>query len=300
MTDYNLHTIRELLGEAFSSGEITTLAFDLFHDVYQDFTSGMTRDQKIRMVVDKANKTGKLPELLAYVQRQNAYQYGRYAPKLMLAQQPDNGADEPVPNPAPVHGGPPNHNPQGRTNILFVSSDPTDEARLRLGKESSQIEDQILKGADRENLGFQQRHAVKVDDFTFALVNYKPDIVHFSGHGRAEGGILFEDELGAAFEVPADTLGFVFQNFPKRVKCVLLNACYSRHQAEAIASHVDCVIGMNDAISDKAAIAFAVGFYQMLAGGSSIEEAYRWGCVQIKLKAPGLEEHLTPELIVNQ
>jgi hypothetical protein len=82
MSEYNLHVIRELLGEAFSSGEITTLAFDLFHDVYQDFTAGMTRSQKIRMVVDHANKNGAMPGLLAYVERQNAYQYGRFAPQL--------------------------------------------------------------------------------------------------------------------------------------------------------------------------------------------------------------------------
>ena len=82
MSDYNLHTIRELLGEAFSSGEITTLAFDLFHDIYQDFTAGMTRSTKIEMVVANANKKGRIPDLLKYVQEKNAYQYGRYANKL--------------------------------------------------------------------------------------------------------------------------------------------------------------------------------------------------------------------------
>jgi hypothetical protein len=82
MTEYNLLAIRSLLGEAFSSGEITTLAFDLFHEVYQDFTAGMARSTKIEMVVTKAKASGKIPELLAYVQRQNSYQYRRYADQL--------------------------------------------------------------------------------------------------------------------------------------------------------------------------------------------------------------------------
>ena len=71
MSEYNLATIRALLGEAFSSGEITTLAFDLFHNVYQDFTAGMTRSQKIKMVIDEAQSKGRMIELLAYVQEQN-------------------------------------------------------------------------------------------------------------------------------------------------------------------------------------------------------------------------------------
>lgn len=93
MSEYNLHTIRELLGEAFSSGEITTLAFDLFHNVYQDFTAGMTRSQKIEMVVNHANQKGKIPELLAYIQRQNLYQYGRFENQLKSAPVNETAAD---------------------------------------------------------------------------------------------------------------------------------------------------------------------------------------------------------------
>jgi hypothetical protein len=82
MSEYNLHIIRELLAEAFSSGEISTLAFDLFHEVYADFTTGMTRSQKIEMVVDTAVRRGMIPELLAYVQSHNLYQYNQFAGQL--------------------------------------------------------------------------------------------------------------------------------------------------------------------------------------------------------------------------
>ena len=79
------------------------------------------------------------------------------------------------------------------------------------------------------------------------------------------------------------------------VKCVLLNACYSEIQATAIAEHINFVIGMDKEIGDKAAIAFAVGFYQALGAGRTFEEAYKLGCVQIQLQ--GIAEHLTPVLI---
>jgi hypothetical protein len=55
---------------------------------------------------------------------------------------------------------------------------------------------------------------------------------------------------------------------------------------------------MSKEISDAAAIAFSVGFYQALGAGRSIEESYKLGCVQIRLL--GIPEHLTPILTKRQ
>jgi len=74
-----------------------------------------------------------------------------------------------------------------------------------------------------------------------------------------------------------------------------LNGCYSKAQANEIAKHIPYVIGMNQAIGDKAAIAFAVGFYDALGAGRSIEFAYNFGCTAIQLE--GIAEHLTPVLL---
>lgn len=79
------------------------------------------------------------------------------------------------------------------------------------------------------------------------------------------------------------------------MECVILNACYSGEQANAIAKHIRYVIGMNEAIGDRAAISFSIGLYQALGAGRSIEEAYKLGCVQIRLQ--GISEHLTPIFI---
>jgi hypothetical protein len=51
---------------------------------------------------------------------------------------------------------------------------------------------------------------------------------------------------------------------------------------------------MNQAIGDKAARKFAVGFYDALGAGRSIEDAYEFGCSAIYLE--GIPEHLTPVL----
>ena len=80
-----------------------------------------------------------------------------------------------------------------------------------------------------------------------------------------------------------DALSALFEKFADHVKCVVLNACYSAAQAEAIVKHIDYVVGMDDSIGDRAAIAFAVGFYQGCGAGESFDEAFRLGKIQIGL-----------------
>lgn len=82
MTHYDLAAVRELLAAAFSASEITTLAFDLFQPIYQEFTPGMIASDKIRMIVSHADQKGAMPRLLAYVEKHNPYQYQRFADRL--------------------------------------------------------------------------------------------------------------------------------------------------------------------------------------------------------------------------
>ena len=79
------------------------------------------------------------------------------------------------------------------------------------------------------------------------------------------------------------------------IRCVVLNACYSEGQAEAIAQHIDCVVGMSRAISDPAAMGFATAFYQALGYGRDVKTAFDLGCAQIDLESLG--EQNTPKLL---
>jgi len=137
--------------------------------------------------------------------------------------------------------------------------------------------------------------SVRPADISQALLDVQPQIVHFSGHGASTGALCFERHSGQTHLVEPRALAALFEQFANQVNCVLLNTCYSETQAKAIAKHIQYVIGMNQAVSDEAAIAFAIGFYQALGAGCTIREAYRLGCVQIGLQ--GLPEHLTPVLL---
>jgi hypothetical protein len=174
--------------------------------------------------------------------------------------------------------------PIANTKILFVAANPTDTTRLRLGKEFDEIKAELERGNNRDkvNLVLPQL-ATQAKDLTRDLLKEKPTIVHFSGHGEKSGAIYLETDSGNSNVVSAQALGDVFEALDEQVQCVILNACYSATQAQAIAKHIPYVIGMSHAIPDTFAIAFAIGFYQALANGTSFEQAYKLGKAQIGL-----------------
>lgn len=180
-------------------------------------------------------------------------------------------------------------------SILFLAADPTDASRLRLGEEVREIQEKLRLSRLRDRFALHQRMSVRPMDISQALLDVNPQIVHFSGHGTSAGALYVENRLGQIHPIQPEALAALFEMFAGEVKCVILNACYSEKQAKAIARHIPYVIGMSQAIGDKAAIAFSVGFYQALGAGRSIEEAYKLGCVQVRLE--NIPEHLTPVLI---
>ena len=62
--------------------------------------------------------------------------------------------------------------------------------------------------------------------------------MHFCG----QQGSVFEGNDGGEQWVRAEALSGLFRLFAENVGCVLLNACYSEEQANAIVNHVDSVI----------------------------------------------------------
>lgn len=160
--------------------------------------------------------------------------------------------------------------------ILVLAANPASTSRLRLDEEVREI-DYVLK--HREQFRLVQKWAVRSRDFYRAILEYQPQIVHFFGHGTGVDGIVLEDETGQPAPLEKEALSRLFKLFAvKGVECVVLNACYSEEQAQAISQYIKYVIGMNQAIGDKAAIAFAVAFYDALGAGEEVQFAYNLGC----------------------
>ncbi|HAC65069.1 MAG TPA: TIR domain-containing protein [Cyanothece sp. UBA12306] len=179
--------------------------------------------------------------------------------------------------------------------ILILAANPKGTSPLRLDEEMREIEAGLERAKDRDQFILEKKWAVRPRDIQRAMLDIDPQIVHFSGHGEGEKGLVFEDEMGRAKLVDGEALAGLFELFADKVECVVLNGCYSQVQAEEIAQHIPYVIGMSQAIGDRAAIEFAVGFYDALGAGRPVEFAYKLGCSAIRLA--GIAENLTPVLI---
>ncbi len=177
--------------------------------------------------------------------------------------------------------------------ILILAANPTDTSRLRLDVEVREIEEGLQRASKGRQFKLVQKWAGRSRDFYRAILEHKPQIVHFCGHGTSVDGIILEDDTGQPILVDQQALSKLFKLFAvKGVECVVLNACYSQQQADAISQYIKYVIGMNQALGDKAAITFAVAFYDALAAGETVQFAFDLGCSQLV----GLKEDQTPVL----
>jgi hypothetical protein len=184
---------------------------------------------------------------------------------------------------------------ESKVKVLFLAANPKDSTRLRLDEEMRSIDLALRQAEFRDKFDIDQHWAVRVADIQGYLLRHQPDIVHFSGHGSASSDIILEDNNGNSQTVSPRALSRLFSVLKDNIRCVVLNACYSEQQAQAIAGTIDCVIGMSTAIGDPAAINFAAAFYQALGYGRNVKTAFDLGCLQIDLD--DLDEQDTPQLL---
>ncbi len=183
----------------------------------------------------------------------------------------------------------------GKIKILFMSANPAGTQQLKLDEEAREIEAKIRAADHRDSLELISKWAVRPDDLLQSLNQHRPHIVHFSGHGNPTEEIVLLDKLGKPKPVSKEALVHLFRALKDNIRVVVLNACFSRPQAEAITGEIDCAIGMMRAIGDDAAITFAASFYRAVGFGRSIQEAFDQGIAALLLD--GSLEGKTPVLL---
>jgi hypothetical protein len=181
------------------------------------------------------------------------------------------------------------------TRILFVGSNPGAVARssygtlraepvlrvrdfsrvafsaLDLAGELADVRAELARGGQDRIQLYALEHAT-VDDVIRALAQLSADVVHFSGHGTPNGLVFASGEgtldlSGTDFSTLLQALG------QRRVRLVVLNACYSETQAAALLGVSEFVIGTEHAIGDANARTFSRNLYFCLASGNSLADA---------------------------
>ena len=196
---------------------------------------------------------------------------------------------------SPCGAGPTARHAMDKVKVLFLAANPAGTQPLKLDEEIRQITAKVRASEHRDSLELVSRWAVRPDDLLQALLEVKPHVVHFSGHGSSAAELILLDDQGNPKPVSQEALVHLFRTLKDNVRVVVLNACYSRPQAEAIAETIDCTVGMNRPIGDEAAIVFAASFYRAVGFGRSVKEAFELGKAALLLE--GIPEDQTPELL---
>ncbi|MDJ0898908.1 MAG: CHAT domain-containing protein [Xenococcus sp. MO_188.B8] len=160
--------------------------------------------------------------------------------------------------------------------ILILEANP--QRDLKLNEEIRDLQNVIERSQSERKFEIKISPALRSSDLQEAILRFEPNIIHFCGHGTVKEGLVLIDK-----KLNTEVLSSLFELFKEHLECVVLNACYSEIQADAINKHIKYVIGMNQAIRDDAAIAFSIGFYRALGYGRSFEDAFKFGKNAIQL-----------------
>lgn len=231
----------------------------------------------------------------------------------------------------PAITAPPPPPPTNKTiRILFLAANPTNTGKLSLEREYEAVE-QTLKAAQEKDPALSieliRRDNVRNDDISEHLLDVRPHVLHFAGHGDLirppadaapapslhtwrglfmsnwengsgdiadevkPSGIVLETESGAGHLLPTDTLVRLFRlkKINEDIYMVLLNACWAQGQARALVHQaaVPFAIGMTQPIHDEAAVRFAQGFYRALFRRAAVGDAVESGRFQMEALATG-------------
>jgi TPR repeat protein len=191
-----------------------------------------------------------------------------------------------------------------KVKVLFFAADPLSsppdgrDPRLRLDENVRQVRETVDAAPHRDALEVIDRWAVRTRDLVREMNRVHPQVVHFSGHGSSDGLVVVGSEGRGSHAVDAAGLTDLLRLFRDDIQLVVLSACFSRPQAEAVAEVVGCAIGTPATISDDAAITFDATFYGAIAFGRSVQFAFDQARAQLRLDR--IDEQEYPQLIVRQ
>ena len=181
--------------------------------------------------------------------------------------------------------------------VLFLASNPIDQQQLRLDEEARAISEMIRKSKHRDSVKFETCWAVQPIDLLQAINEYKPSIIHFSGHGSDNDEIIFQTNDGKTKIVSKEAIVQTMMASSEGIRLVFFNTCYSRNQAEAVSKYVEATIGMKTSIGDEAARIFSSQFYSSIGFGLSVKKSFEQAKALLMLE--NISEEETPELFIN-
>ncbi|MBY6537652.1 CHAT domain-containing protein [Rhodococcus sp. BP-349] len=186
-----------------------------------------------------------------------------------------------------------------KLRVLLLGADSkgaeAGEEGLRIGREHKRIAAAVRNANHRDLIELQPRPAATTDDLLDGISQFRPHVVHFSGHSN-NSILAFEDDEDAPHDgtmVAGTAFARAMQATDEPPTLVVLNSCDSAAHLDAlIGGLVPFAVGMTDEIGDSDAIIYAARFYASIANGQSIASAHAAGLVQLEMAG------LDPDIVV--
>ena len=184
-----------------------------------------------------------------------------------------------------------------KLNVLYLTANPDSNHSLRVDAEVRRVQEAVRSSRYRDNISIEYRPAADLDSLIDGLNDYRPRIVHFSGHGN-EHGILGDGPRAtpSAKSIPFGLLARAIKSTDAPPDVIVLNACKSAGAKKAFFPAARAIVVMRESVTDWAAIAFATKFYAAIAAGQSVKSAFDQG--KVAVEAVSISEADTPDLIV--
>lgn len=162
-----------------------------------------------------------------------------------------------------------------KLKIALLVTNPDSRASLQTGVEARYIEEGILIGGRAGEVDLKVVLAPTLDTLLDTLNSYRPDVVHFSGHGGRQT-LLFDNERAGddgGTVLDFDMVARVVGATSAAPKLLVLVACDTVDGADRFLDTVPAVVAMADSIDDDAACEFSKRFYRTLSAGETIANA---------------------------
>ena len=165
---------------------------------------------------------------------------------------------------------------------------------LRVDYEVRQVKDMLKRTKYRDLVTIEHLPAATTMDLLEGLNDFRPHVVHFSGHANALG-LLMENDHGTVDGADLDfnLLGRLLGATDEPPRLLVLNACDSLAGADDLLATVPTVIAMSDEINDTSAVVFAARFYSGIASAQSVASSLEQG--KVALEAASLDGSHLPE-----
>ena len=182
----------------------------------------------------------------------------------------------------------------GPVRLLFVISCPRSQEQIDLQEELRQVRLEFEAGPHRAHFTHEMITAATYKDLRVALGRHKPHILHIACHATPEAKLVLSNGQGDQDLIAAEVFVGLLEEFKQDLRLVVLNACHSAAITRQILPVVDLAVGMRGAVQDSGAIGFSAVFYERIAAGDAVEQAFRLAVNELRRRAIGAD---LPELL---